>query len=155
MSTIHSLTLPRLLHCHIHQLSQHVSIKISGVQHVHDAFDSGRLVLFTGEPHCPLNASAFLIAHVTLCDAQTGDSVRLIDPMDTIHFHQVCCVNVFCCILRSLDLDQFHSLCTEFLLNPQVSIWFPCVACHRDRSFVLLSTKVSISTVAPQSRSMD
>ena len=40
-------------------------------------------------------------------------------------FRQGCCINVFCrhiCpILRSLDFGQFHSLCTEFLLNPQVS----------------------------------
>ena len=40
-------------------------------------------------------------------------------------FHQGCCVNVFCRhisrVLRSLDFGQFHSWCTEFLLNPQVS----------------------------------
>ena len=40
-------------------------------------------------------------------------------------FRQCCCINVFCrhiCpFLRSLDFGQFHSLCTEFLLNPQVS----------------------------------
>ena len=34
---------------------------------------------------------------------------------------QGCCINVFCRHICSLDFGQFHSLCTEFLLNPQVS----------------------------------
>ena len=75
----------------------------------------------------------FLIALVTYGDAQPGRYlVRLINPMDTIHFIKVatstCFVATSVAFLHSLDLSQFHSLCTEFVLPESTSIGFPCVA---------------------------
>ena len=101
---------------HIHQPPLQVIIEVL-VLHAPDEFD-------TGIPHCPLNASessGSLILRVVMHNRKTPCSMD--QSNDSHAFHQGCCANVFCRLISRIlrDLNQFHSLCTEFFLNPQVS----------------------------------
>ena len=66
MSTIHSLTFPRLLHCHIHKPSQRVSSS---------SHESSMFLMRSTLESLTVRFRIFLIAHVTFCDAQAGDTL--------------------------------------------------------------------------------
>ena len=126
MSTIHRFRFPRLLHCHIHQSSLQVFIEVL-VRHVPDEFD-------TGIPRCPLNPSEssprFLlrfVMHNRKIPCSIGQSNGPPYISSGLRISR---------ILRALGLLSV-SFVVHGVLPESTSIGFPCVACHRDRSFAL------------------